>query len=162
MIAVHAVGYSSEVPSAVPRHRQPAAERVDSLRVVRINADIAVVERPEVDVRIVVDHPPALAAIVRAEQIPFGFGLGDQVNGHRIAAGDGNSNSIHRRLRQSIGQLLPRYPAVDRLVERSLAAARVEAPRLAAESVNSGINDSGVLRIEIDIRAAAVLVSEQR
>src|SRR5438093_895047 len=45
---------------------------------------------------------------------------------------------------------------------RQPAAARVEAPWFAAKRVHSGVKDSRVLRIDVDIRTAAVFINEQR
>src|SRR5438552_11762643 len=92
----------------------------------RIDADVRVVERPEVDVRILADDVPRRTCIVRAPELAVVIlRLADHVHGVGLAARDGDADPI-QHLWNAVRQLLPVGAAVRGFVQRGLAVSDLE------------------------------------
>ena len=98
---MHVTRDGAKVLAAVFGEVQPAGEREDPVRILRIDANVGVVERAEVDVRIAVDGPPAAAGVVAAPELSFVLGFADHVDNGRITGCDGHADAIHRLARQA-------------------------------------------------------------
>ncbi len=157
VVAVHVARDALEGAAAVRGLRQPARERVERVLVRRVGEDVGVVEGPEVDVPVVVDHAPRLAVVVRAEERAGGRILRDQVDHVRARLRDADARPRHRLVRQRL-DLLPRLAQVARDVEPGLPAAVVEAPRPAAERPHPRVRVARVREVDVQVRAAGVLV----
>ena len=105
---------------------QAPRQRVDGIGIRRIDADVAVVERPEVDVRVLVHHAPRGTGVIGAPELALVLRLADGIDRLRPASRHGEADAIHRALRQPVGVVRPREPrprraAVRRLVQSRLA-----------------------------------------
>ena len=163
VIAVHTTTNGGEVAPAVVGEVQPARQRPHAVGVLGVHANVRVVERPEVDVAVVVDHAPRLTGVVGAPQLPFFACFGEHVHDVRLAGAHGNTNAVHRRLGESqhailARESLPGGATVHRLVHRRVAAAAVQVPRLAQVRVHAGVDDVAVVRVGGDVGAAGLRI----
>lgn len=166
VVAMHALRDLLEGPPAILALVQPARERVHDVRVDRVDADVGVVERPEVDVPVVADHLPRVAAVIGAPELTLVLRLGDHVDDVRVGPVDRDADAVHRGLRQPAGvvrtgQLRPRLATVAGPVERGLTAAGGEVPRPALVRVHAGVDDVGVVRVDVEVGAAGEGVPEE-
>ena len=95
MVAVRPAADAHEVPAAILRLQQGTRQGVNRIGMLRINPDVAVVERAEVRVRIFVDHPPRRARIIGAPHFAFGCSFADRIDDVRVALRHTDADAIH-------------------------------------------------------------------
>ena len=163
VIAVRGRADAREVPAAVLGLVQAARQRVHRVRVLRVHADVGVVERPEVDVAVAAHRLPRRARVLRSPQFPLVGRLADHVHDARIAARHGDADAIHQPLRQAAirvgaGQPRPGGAAVERLVDGCFPAARLRVPGPAAEGEHARVDDVRVGGVDVHVRATGEVV----
>ena len=163
---MHVAGDRSEVRAAVFRQVQRARERVHTIRIQRIDTNIRIVERPEIDVRIAVDHAPVRARVVAAPQLAFVLRFRDHVDDVRIARRHGEADAVHLFLWQPAlrilsGKFFPSLTAVHGLPHARVTAARLEMPRPSPVGIHPSVHDIGVVGVGGNIRTRGLLVDVQ-
>ncbi len=141
--------------AAVRAHRQRQARLVDRVEVGGIDDDAGEVERPHLQVEGVVDLPPVLPRVVRAEEGGV-LGLDQGVDHVRPRRRDRHGDAPLLPRGQPCFERLPGLAAVARLVEAAPLAAGREGVRRAAELPHAGVEDRRVLGIDREIGAAGV------
>ena len=159
--------------ASVDRFAERCVQVVRLIVVVRRNGHSRVVRRPAHRIAIGVDHPPVVAAIVRSPELAtFGVlalpgyavaGLDQRIDAARIRLGDRRHHLAHRLGRQPVpSELLPCHAAVARHEQPAARAAALASPGVDLELPHPGEEDARIARIHRDLRAAGVLVHEER
>src|SRR5262245_52639840 len=146
-------------PGFAPVFRRDHVGRAlpDSLLVVRVDAELALVHRP----RTTVAHlSPACPAIFRSDDAALGI-FDDCVNDAGISAVDIKSDPAGHSVRKVFSKLCPGSSSVNCLVHSASRAAAVESPRGTTSLIGCSVKGTGALRIHRDISYAGVLVDEQ-
>ena len=166
MVTVHVAGDRAEVQAAVLGEVEAARERKDPIRVLRVHADVGVVERAEADVPVGVHGAPRLARVVGTPQLSLVLGLADHVHDIRIARRHSDTDAVHRVARQAqvlvgAGEPLPRGSAVHRLPDSGVAGSRLKVPSPAAVRVHPRVDDVAVGWVGRDIGAGRLRIHVQ-
>ncbi len=130
--------------------------------VLRVDEDLLVVHGAAGDV--VAALLPALAAVRGAEgpaRLVGGRGLDERVEGVGLGRGDREPDAAHLLLGEAARHLLPRLPAVRRLVDARPGAAVDEREDVAPALVGSGHQGVRVAGVHDDVGDAGVLVDRQ-
>ena len=156
----------AEIQTAVLRQIQRSGQCVDAIGVLRVNAQIGVIERAEVDVRITTHGPPMRTGIVRAPQLTFCFCLADYVHNVWITRRHRHADPIHVALGQAnvailAGQSLPRIATVHRFIHRGIPATGFQMPRPAAIGIHPRVQNVGIRRIGRDVGARRLRIDKQ-
>src|SRR3984893_13969765 len=130
----------------------------DSLIVARIDANLAVVHRPRINIAHLL---PRRAAIFRSKYPAFRI-LDNGIDDVRIPAINVEAYPAGVAFRKIFCKPAPRSAAVDRSVEPAAGPAPIEAPRRAPALIRRRIEGSRTPRIHCDIDHAGVLIDEQR
>jgi hypothetical protein len=148
--------------AAVVRDGDQREDVVDAVRILRVDADVGVVERAVGDVVLGVDRRPFAAAVVGAQERAL-LGFHEGVDDARIRARDGDADASEVAFRHSIllGEPLPGRAAVVRHMQARAGAAGVEEPRPAAVLPHRGEEFVRVGRIDDQIRGADLVVHEE-
>src|SRR5438128_1904842 len=148
------------------------AEHVDLLVVLRIDADLAEIERARVEVALALpriaavvapEHPPRFARDVVDIRGPARGALDDGIDDVRILREDREPDAP-RRGWKAARQLFPRGAAVGRAEDAAeiLASCRVgsgdERPRRSAPRVEDGVHRLGIGWIDRDVAAAGLVL----
>ena len=164
-VVVHVLVALAEVRpglARVVRHLQEDVHRVEPLVVLRVDEDLLVVHGAAGDV--VAALLPALAAVRGAEgpaRLVGGRGLDERVEGVGLGGGDREPDAAHLLLGEAARHLLPRLPAVRRLVDARPGAAVDEGEDVAPALVGSGHQGVRVAGVHDDVGHARVLVDGQ-
>ena len=143
-----------ERPARVVGDGQFAAENIDPLFVIRIDADLAVIHRP----RIQAVHPCPCFALVFGPKYAAFLVLDGRIHDVGVAAGDVEADSPHGTFGKAVAQLPPGASAIDALVDPAVGTAAVEAPRTASTLIGRGIEHLGIGRVHRQINRAGVFI----
>src|SRR4051794_19597174 len=131
MVAEHVAAHRTEIPAAIGGHVLISGERVNTIFIVRIHADLRVVERTVVDAAITGSGPPCLAMIVRPPKDAILLGLHHRVDHRRIRSAGADADTAEQFrpgeavAKRWIGESGPRLTAIAGAIEpaaRSSAA----------------------------------------
>ena len=127
---------------------------VDTIDVLRIGVDVAVVHRAGVVVGALL---PGHAVVGRAEDAAFAVGRLDvRIEDVGVDRGDGDADPAELLARQPSRHLLPGLAAVSAAVDRALRTAVDHREEMPAPLVGRGDDDVRVARIEHDVADAGV------
>src|SRR5262249_7080302 len=139
----------------------------DAVFIVRIHADLRVVERTVVDTAIVRGHAPGFAVIVAAPQHAVFLGFDHGVHHGRIGTAGAHADSPQEfRARESVmqrrvGEPGPRLTAIGGTVETASRTTAAVMPRPPQVVVHARVNDARVAGFETDVAGAGGRVHVQ-
>src|SRR5207249_3795091 len=148
----------SERLTAIVGDPDICATHVDSLVVIRIDADLAEIHRPRIDV---VKLGPGFAFVLGAEHAAIAI-LDGRVNDIRILTIDVDADSPGIARRQTGRQLPPGSSSVDGLIDAASGTAAIESPAAAAPLISRSKQYLGVRGIHSDIDHSGVFIDGER